>query len=98
MHPLTPEYLAALRFDGTQVATLRSLGECQGRQQPHAAQSPEALEGLCRIAVVESTESSNRLEGVVVIDESHNFRNDDACKGRDAFTNPGQGRRVNNHA
>ena len=25
MHSLTPEYLAALRFDGTQAATLRSL-------------------------------------------------------------------------
>jgi len=27
MHSLTPEYLAALRFDGTQAATLRTLGE-----------------------------------------------------------------------
>jgi hypothetical protein len=26
MHSLTPEYLAALRFDGAQAATLRSLG------------------------------------------------------------------------
>ena len=66
MHSLTPEYLAALRFDGTQAATLRTLGEYQGKQQLYAAQSPEALKGLCQIAVVESTESSNRLEGVVV--------------------------------
>ena len=66
MHSLTPEYLAALRFDGTQAATLRTLGEYQGKQQLYAAQSPEALKGLRQIAVVESTESSNRLEGVVV--------------------------------
>lgn len=66
MHSLTPEYLAALRFDGTQVATLRTLGEYQGKQKLYVAQSPEALDGLRQIAVVESTESSNRLEGVVV--------------------------------
>jgi len=34
MHSLIPEYLAALRFDGTQAATLRALGEYQGKQQP----------------------------------------------------------------
>jgi Fic family protein len=66
MHSLTPEHLAALRFDGTQAATLRSLGEYQGKQQLYVSQSPEALKGLRQIAVVESTESSNRLEGVVV--------------------------------
>jgi len=46
---LTPEYLAALRFDGTQAATLRLLGEYQGKQQLYAAQSPEALKGLRQI-------------------------------------------------
>jgi len=66
MQSLTSDYLAALRFDGIQVATLRALGECQGRQMLYAAQSPEALKGLRQIAAVESTESSNRLEGVVV--------------------------------
>lgn len=66
MHSLTVEYLAALRFDSTQVATLRSLGECRGKQLLYAAQSPEALKGLRQAAAVESTKSSNRLEGVVV--------------------------------
>ncbi len=66
MHSLTPEYLDALRFDGTQVATLRSLGEYQGKQRLYAEPSPETLKGLRQIAMVESTESSNRLEGVVV--------------------------------
>ncbi len=68
-HPvqsLTPEFLAALRYDGLQLATLRTLGEYQGKQQLYAAQSPEALNHLQQIAVIESTESSNRLEGVVV--------------------------------
>lgn len=62
MRSLTHEYLTALRFDGTQAATLRTLGEYQGKQQLYVPQSPEALKELCQIAVVESTESSNRLE------------------------------------
>ncbi len=66
MHSLTPEYLTALRYDGTQLATLRVLGKYQGKQQLYSIQSPEALRDLRQIAAVESTESSNRLEGVVV--------------------------------
>lgn len=66
MQSLTPDFLAALRYDGLQVATLRALGEYRGKQQLYAAQSPEALADLRQVAVVESTESSNRLEGVVV--------------------------------
>ncbi len=37
MHSITPEYLAALRFDGRQVATLRLLGEYQGKQKLYVA-------------------------------------------------------------
>lgn len=66
MHSLTPEHLALLRFDSRQLASLRLLGEMQGRQQLYAAQSPETLGGLRQTAVVESTESSTRLEGVIV--------------------------------
>jgi Fic family protein len=66
MHSLFPEYLAELRFDSQQLATLRALGEYRGKQQLFVSQSPEVLSGLRQVAVVESTESSNRLEGVVV--------------------------------
>lgn len=66
MHSLSPDYLAKLRFDSQQLATLRALGEYRGKQQLYVAQSPEVLSDLRQIAVVESTESSNRLEGVVV--------------------------------
>ncbi len=66
MHSLTPEFLAKLRYDGLQIATMRSLGEYRGKQALYFAQSPEVLSDLQQIAVVESTESSNRLEGVVV--------------------------------
>lgn len=66
MHSLTPDFLATLRYDGLQVATLRALGEYRGKQQLFVAQSPEILSDLKQLAVIESTESSNRLEGVVV--------------------------------
>ena len=66
MQSLSPDYLARLRFDAQQLATLRALGEFRGKQQLFVAQSPEVLSDLRQVAVVESTESSNRLEGVVV--------------------------------
>jgi len=66
MHSLSAEYLARLRFHTRQLATLRALGEFQGKQRLYFEQSPEVLEDLKQIAAVESTESSNRLEGVVV--------------------------------
>lgn len=66
MHSLTPDYIAKLRFDAQQLATLRALGEYRGKQRLYVAQSPEVLSDLRQVAVVESTESSNRLEGVVV--------------------------------
>ena len=66
MHSLTPDYLTKLRFDTQQLATLRALGEYRGKQRLYMAQSRDVLSDLRQVAVVESTESSNRLEGVVV--------------------------------
>ncbi|HSV61594.1 MAG TPA: Fic family protein [Variovorax sp.] len=66
MHSLSSDYLARLRFGAQQLATLRALGEYRGKQQLYVAQSPDLLGDLRQVAVVESTESSNRLEGVVV--------------------------------
>lgn len=66
MHSLSPDYLARLRFDTKQLTYLRALGEYRGKQRLYVAQSPEVLSDLRQVAVVESTESSNRLEGVEV--------------------------------
>jgi hypothetical protein len=60
MHSLTPDYLAKLRFDMQQLATLRALGEYCGKQRLYVAQSREVLSELRQIAVIESTESSRR--------------------------------------
>jgi Fic family protein len=65
MQSLTPGYLGSLAFDAAQLATVQRLGEARGRQDLFVAQIPERLEVLRRAAVVESSESSNRIEGVV---------------------------------
>jgi len=67
LHSFTPEYLARLRFDANQAATLRAIGEYRGKQELFYRQAPEVLKRLREIAVIESSESSNRLEGVTVL-------------------------------
>ena len=66
MNSINSDFLADLRYDGLQVATMRTLGEYRGKQKLYFEQSPEVLSDLRQVAVIESTESSNRLEGVVV--------------------------------
>lgn len=66
MQSLTPEYLTRLRFTASQLASMRALGEYRGKQRLYVAQSPEVLGDLRQVAAIESTESSSRLEGVVV--------------------------------
>jgi Fic family protein len=63
---LSPAFLNALTFSTQQVAAIHRLGEARGRQQLFVQQAPQQLEALRHSAVVESTESSNRIEGIVV--------------------------------
>lgn len=48
------------------VWLLESLAESKGRQTLYEKQSPQMLKALRELALVESTESSNRIEGVTV--------------------------------
>jgi Fic family protein len=48
------------------VWLLETLAECKGRQQLFENQSPQLLKSLREMALIESTESSNRIEGVTV--------------------------------
>lgn len=48
------------------LMTMRSLGELKGRQMLYTDQFPEVLATLRRVAIVQSTESSNRIEGITV--------------------------------
>jgi len=62
---LKPEYLAKLAFSAEQMATLQKLGEHKGKQDLFTEQTPEVLESMKQVALIESSESSNRLEGII---------------------------------
>jgi len=64
MSSLHHDVLERLSLTLSQASTLRALGEHQGRQDLHVRQTPEVLTTLRQAAVIESSESSNRLEGV----------------------------------
>ncbi len=45
---------------------MAALGRYQGRQELYQHQVPQVLEALRQTAIVESTEASNRIEGIVI--------------------------------
>lgn len=51
------------------VMSMRVLGEFRGRQGLYSDQFPEVLETLRQVAMIQSTESSNRIEGITVLPE-----------------------------
>ena len=55
--------LADLRLPQGTVWMLETLAESKGRQQLHEHQSPQILKALRELALVESAESSNRING-----------------------------------
>ena len=65
MSSLQPTYLAQLTFGAAELAAIHRLGEARGRQDLFLRQYPEQLNTLRTHAQVESTESSNRIEGIV---------------------------------
>lgn len=64
MHSLSETYLKSLKFTAEQLTILRTIGEYQGKQGLYFKQSPEILKGLQQVSIIESSESSNRLEGI----------------------------------
>lgn len=69
MFSLRPAYLGTLAMPPRVAGILRRLGEHKGHQELFRKQAPEMLENLRRVALIESTESSNRLEGIVADNE-----------------------------
>jgi len=52
------------------AGTLRLLEECRGKQALFTKQTPQVSNTLRQVAIIQSTEASNRIEGVLV-DEKH---------------------------
>jgi Fic family protein len=64
MKSFEKKYLENLKFQAEILSNLRAIGEYKGREDLYAKQSAETLEKLLESAIIESTESSNRIEGV----------------------------------
>lgn len=60
----SPGFLEAQPVSPGLVQVVRLLGEYKGKEALYLRQTPQVLEALRESAVIQSTESSNRLEGV----------------------------------
>ena len=58
--------LQNLAVPQTTLWLINDIAEAKGRQDLHTKQSPQALKALRQMALVESVESSNRIEGITV--------------------------------
>lgn len=66
MRSFEHKYLLDQTISHNLLALVRTLGEFKGRQDLYREQSPQVLETLKKSAMVESVESSNRIEGVTM--------------------------------
>lgn len=64
MKSIEISYLNKLSFDDSALSILKTLGEYKGKQELFFRQTPEILNTLKSVAIIESSESSNRLEGI----------------------------------
>ncbi|MFH1843325.1 MAG: Fic family protein [bacterium] len=64
MRSLTPTFLNRLSFTSGDLGAIARIGEFRGRQDLYRRQTPETLKALQVFAIIESSESSNRLEGI----------------------------------
>ncbi|HXC65594.1 MAG TPA: cell filamentation protein Fic, partial [bacterium] len=65
MSSFHPSFLKRFRPSPAEVASLQLLAAARGRERLYLAAAPAALDSLRESAMVESVESSNRLEGIV---------------------------------
>jgi Fic family protein len=64
MKSLTVDFLNNLYLTPEQGSSLAKIGEYKGKQELFSKQTPESLETLRQTAIVESSECSNRMEGI----------------------------------
>lgn len=69
MRSFEHDYLLEQPISQNLLMTVRTIGEHRGRQSLYQEQAPEVLETLKRVAMVQSVESSNRIEGITVAAE-----------------------------
>jgi hypothetical protein len=64
MRSLEQGYLFDVPISHLLLKAIHTVGEFRGRQRLYTEQFPEVLETLRRVAVIQSTESFNRIEGI----------------------------------
>ncbi|MBI4356325.1 MAG: Fic family protein [Gammaproteobacteria bacterium] len=69
MKSLSYEYLEKQLLSQECVRLIQALGEYKGKQEAFTHQTPQVLETLKQAAIIQSSESSNRIEGVTVVPE-----------------------------
>jgi len=62
----SPTVLDHLRLTHDVVTAIRGIAEGKGKQDLFKERAPDVLENLRQVAIIESTESSNRLEGITL--------------------------------
>jgi Fic family protein len=65
MKSFAPGFFEKQRIPQNLLRSIRLLGEYKGKEHVYKQQSPHVLETLRNAAIIQSTESSNRIEGVV---------------------------------
>lgn len=66
MSSFAPAIIDNLRLTHEIVSAIRAIGEGKGKQDLFKERAPDVLENLRQVAIIESTKSSNRLEGVTL--------------------------------
>jgi Fic family protein len=66
MKSLDREFLEQQAIPLGFAGTMRLLGEYRGKQELYTRQTPQVLNTLRQVAIIQSVESSNRIEGVIV--------------------------------
>lgn len=69
MNSFGQTYLDKLVMPQRIITLIRKVGEHKGKQELYKKQAPEMLENLRQVALIQSTESSNRIEGIVADDK-----------------------------
>lgn len=64
MPSFAPNFLEGLSIPPKLIQTIRLIGEHKGRQDLYRLQAPEKLDNLRQVAMIQSVESSSRIEGV----------------------------------
>lgn len=69
MESFEKKFIAELKFPPQILKDLRVIGEYKGKEELYSKQSPDALEKLLESAIIQSAESSNRIEGITAPQE-----------------------------